>query len=112
MLVGKPPHHIIEPAQGEEVVPLVVVERYLLAQPAKHRIRVGVEVHVVGVVIQLSQARSRHVSPLGSSDLGLRKDSMSIGESQAEEAGWIGADHGMQSSSSPRPCPRGIQKIP
>ena len=44
---------IVEPAQRVEVVLLVVVERRLVTHPLPHRIRVGVDVEVVRVVIDL-----------------------------------------------------------
>ena len=40
-----------EPADRVEVVLLVVVQRLLFAQPPEHRVRIGVEVDVVGVEV-------------------------------------------------------------
>ena len=42
-------------AQAPEVVPLVVVERRLVAQPTVGRVRVDVDVDVPWVVIQVAQ---------------------------------------------------------
>ena len=52
-----------EPADRVEVVGLVVVERRLLPQPAEDRVRVGVDVHVVGVVVHIAGARGGHAAP-------------------------------------------------
>ena len=45
---ARPRSTSVVPAHREEVVLLVVVERRLLAQPAEHRIRIGVDLDVVG----------------------------------------------------------------
>ena len=42
--------NIVEPADGEEVVLLVVIERRFLAQPPLHGIRIRVNIAVVGVI--------------------------------------------------------------
>ncbi len=54
---------VLEAADGVEVVPLVVVERRFLAQPPEHRVRVGVDVDVVRVVVDpaVDHSRSRFV---------------------------------------------------
>ena len=54
---------VCEPADRVEVVGLVVVERRLLPQPAEDRVRVGVDVHVVGVVVHVAGALGRHSAP-------------------------------------------------
>ncbi len=55
--VGAPidrcPLDVFEPAQGVEVVALVVVERPLVAQPLPHRVRIRVDLEVVGVVVDV-----------------------------------------------------------
>jgi len=43
--------HILETTQRPETVPLVPVERLLLAHPLPHRMRVGVDPVVVGVIV-------------------------------------------------------------
>ena len=45
---------VLEAADGEEVVLLVVVERRLVAQPAEHRVRIGVDLDVVRVVVHVA----------------------------------------------------------
>ena len=54
---------IVEPADGVEVVGLVVVERRLLPQPAEDRVRIGVDFDVVRVVVDVTGARDRHAMP-------------------------------------------------
>ena len=51
---------VVEAAQREEVVLLVVVERRFLAQPAPERVRIGVDVDVVRVVVEPAVVRRRH----------------------------------------------------
>jgi hypothetical protein len=45
--------HVVEAAQGEEVVALVVIEGPLVAQPLPDRVRVRVDLEVVRVVIDV-----------------------------------------------------------
>ncbi len=54
------PLDVGEPAHGVEVVGLVVIERRLLAQPAEDRVGVGVDRHVVGVVVHVAHTLHRH----------------------------------------------------
>jgi hypothetical protein len=49
------------PAHGVEVVLLVVIERRLLTEATKHRIRIGVDAHVVRVVVQVGHPRSSRI---------------------------------------------------
>ena len=51
---------VFEAADREEVVLLVVVERRLLAQPPEHRVGIGVDLDVVGVVVDVAGARRGH----------------------------------------------------
>jgi hypothetical protein len=44
---------VLEPAQGEEVVLLVVIEGALVPQPLPDRIRVRIDVEVVRVVVEV-----------------------------------------------------------
>jgi hypothetical protein len=44
---------VLEAAQGEEVVAVVVIERPLIAQSLPDRVRVGVDVEVVRVVVDV-----------------------------------------------------------
>ncbi len=43
--------HVVEAAQREEVVAFVVVKRLLFAQPPPDRVRVGIDVEVVRIVV-------------------------------------------------------------
>ena len=54
--VDKTAFHVLVAAHGIEVVRLVVVERCLLAQALEHRVRVGVDVDVVRVVVDAGVA--------------------------------------------------------
>ena len=54
--IEQPTLHVLVPAQRVEVVGVVVVERRLLAQPPVHRVRVGVDLDAVRVVIDVSHA--------------------------------------------------------
>ena len=58
LAVDQPALDVVVAAERVEVVLLVVVERRLLAQPAEHRVRVGVDVDVVRVVVHRSVMRS------------------------------------------------------
>ena len=58
--VDESPFDVVEPADREEVVDLVVVERRLLAQPPVHGIRIGVDPDVVRVVVDVTRAGRRH----------------------------------------------------
>src|SRR3989442_1080141 len=51
---------VVEAAHGVEVVLLVVIERRLVPQPLPHRIRIGVDRGVVGVVIEVAVAGYGH----------------------------------------------------
>ena len=66
--VGLPVEHgrvdVVPAAQREELVLLVPVQRRLVAQPLPHRVRVGVDVEVVGVVVDLRVAGDGHVADL------------------------------------------------
>ena len=62
---------VFEAAQGIEVVPLVVVERLLVAQPLPHRVGVGVDLEVERVVVEIRFGRG-HVAPPVSRPAGLR----------------------------------------
>ena len=53
---------VLEAADGVEVVALVVVERPFVAEPLPHRIRVRVDLEVVGVVVDVGFHHG-HVSP-------------------------------------------------
>ena len=55
--------HVLEAAEGVEVVRLVVIEGRLFAQPAEHRVRVGVDADVVGVEVDVVGAGRRHGPP-------------------------------------------------
>ncbi len=48
---------VLVAAERVEVVRLVVVERRLLAEPAKRRVRIGVDADVVRVVVHVAQVR-------------------------------------------------------
>lgn len=61
LVIGEDPLDVVSPADGVEVVFLVVVERRLFPQPPVHRVRVDIDIGVVRVVIQLDLARHRHV---------------------------------------------------
>ena len=50
---------VVEAAQRVEVVALVVVERRFVAQPPPHRVRVGVDVEVVRVVVEARRSGCR-----------------------------------------------------
>ena len=63
--VEQSPLHVLVAADGEEVVLLVVIERRFLAQPAEHRIGVGVDRDVVRVVVDIARAGCRHRCLLG-----------------------------------------------
>ena len=52
--------HVVEAAHREEVVRLVVVERRFFAQPPEHRVRIRVDVDVVGVVVDVRRLGRRH----------------------------------------------------
>ena len=64
--VGLPVHEALldvgVAAHGEELVLLVEVERRLVAQPLPHRVGVGVDVEVVGVVVRSGRGRGHLVS--------------------------------------------------
>jgi hypothetical protein len=49
-----------EATQRIEVVLLVVVQRNFLAQPPKHRIRVGVQLHVVRIEVHIAGRADCH----------------------------------------------------
>ena len=49
--VDQPALDVVVAAERVEVVLLVVVERRLVAEPAEHRVRVGVDLDVVRVVV-------------------------------------------------------------
>ena len=51
---------VLVAAHREEVVLLVVVERCLFAQPAEHRVRIGVDLDVVRVVVDVARAGRGH----------------------------------------------------
>ena len=55
---------VVETAHREEVVALVVVQRLLVAQPPPDRVGVGVDLEVVGVVVDVGFHRGHHSSPL------------------------------------------------
>ena len=55
---------ILEPAERIEVVLLVVVERGLVPEPLEHRVRIRVDLPVVGVVIHVGLRRG-HLPPPG-----------------------------------------------
>src|SRR5262245_3421678 len=57
------PFDVVVAAEGVEVVRVVVVERRLLAKAPEHRVRIGVDVDVVRVVIDVGAA---HHHPLDS----------------------------------------------
>ena len=57
---------VVEAADGVEVVRLVVVERRLLPQAPEDRVRVGVDVEVVGVVVDVAFGRDGHRIPCSS----------------------------------------------
>ena len=50
---------VLVPADREEVVGVVVVERRLFAQPPVHRIRVGVDLDAVHVVVDVAHGASQ-----------------------------------------------------
>ena len=60
--VEEPALDVVEPAEGEEVVLLVVVEGRFVAEPTPDRVRVGVDLEVVGVVVDGALARDGHVA--------------------------------------------------
>src|SRR5262249_484131 len=49
--VDRRPFDVVEAAEREEVVALVVIERLFVAQPFPDRVRVGVDLEVVRVVV-------------------------------------------------------------
>jgi hypothetical protein len=51
---------VVVPAERVEAMPLVEIERGIVADPAKHRIRIGVEFDLVGVVIDVVTGADRH----------------------------------------------------
>lgn len=51
---------ILEPAQGVEVMSLVVVQRRFLAEPPERRLGIGVQIHVVRVVVEIAFSTDRH----------------------------------------------------
>src|SRR5262249_48938687 len=53
---------VVEPAQREEVVPLVVIERRFFAEAREHRVGVGEDRDFVGVVVEVGRTR-RHRTP-------------------------------------------------
>ncbi len=53
---------VLEAAQRIEVVPLVVVDRLLVPQPSPYRVRVGVDLEVVRVVVDVGFRRG-HLGP-------------------------------------------------
>ena len=59
------PLDVVVAADRVEVVLLVVVERRLVPQPAEHRVRVGVDLDVVRVVLQLLVQHRAHGVPFG-----------------------------------------------
>ena len=63
--VGLPVEHggvdVVPAAQREELVLLVAVQRRLVAQPLPDRVRVGVDLEVVRVVVDLGLAGDGHV---------------------------------------------------
>ena len=63
VLVLQRPLDVVVPAQGVEVVALVVVERRFLAQPPEHRIRVGRDLDVVGVEVEIRSGGDAPCSP-------------------------------------------------
>ena len=67
--VEQAPLHVLEAAQGVEVVRLVVIEGRLLAQPAEHRVRVGVDADVVRVEVDVVGAGRRHGASPGTIDV-------------------------------------------
>src|ERR1700733_10881112 len=52
---------IFEPTESIEVVFFIVVERGLVTEPAERRIRIGVDLEVEGVVVQLAFGLVVHV---------------------------------------------------
>ena len=56
--------HILVATHRVEVVLLVVIERRLVAQPLPHRVRIGVDPEVVGVVVELRRGGGHLVSSL------------------------------------------------
>ena len=61
--VGAAALHVVEPAQRVEVVLLVVIQRRLVAQALPHGVRIGIDVEVVRVVVQLALRQVDHVRP-------------------------------------------------
>ena len=57
LVVGERTFHVVGPADREEVVLLVVIERRLLAQAAEDRIGIRVDLEVVRVVIDVGSPR-------------------------------------------------------
>ena len=53
---------VLVAAHGVEVVRLVVVERRLLAEAAEHRVRIGVDRDVVGVVVDVGLVDRGHAA--------------------------------------------------
>ena len=62
--VDQGPLDVVEAAQREEVVALVVVERPLVPEPLEHRVRVGVDLEVERVVVQVASSVARHLEAL------------------------------------------------
>ena len=60
--VDERPLDVVEAAQRVEVVLLVVVERRLVAQPLPDRVRIGVDLEVVRVVVEVAPAPQRHAA--------------------------------------------------
>ena len=60
--VEQAPVHVLVPAQREEVELLVVVERRLVTQTLPDRVGVGVDLEVVGVVVDLVVSWQRQYS--------------------------------------------------
>jgi hypothetical protein len=65
--VEEAPLHVVEPAEREEPVLVVAVEGVLVPQPAPHRVRVGIDLEVVRVVVDLGSGCG-HSGPLPAAD--------------------------------------------
>ena len=60
-VIQQDPVNVVSPADGIEVVALVVVERRLLPQPPVHRVGIHVDLGIEGVVVHIALTNHRHV---------------------------------------------------
>ena len=54
LVIEKASLHVIKTAEGVEIVILVVIQRCLVTHTPEHRVRIGEDVDVVGVVVDVA----------------------------------------------------------